>query len=136
MNFHPFGNAGATSLADASSVTAAAGNRVFTDRFKNGAVANSDSVSGYWTPRNSSASSTVVETTNEPLKLKAAGSGYPHAQVTSAVRSDLNFFDAPITLEATGIGFSSPTNSYSKSILRFVLSPVDAPVASTPRSEK
>jgi beta-glucanase (GH16 family) len=103
-------------------VATAAPNRVFTDRFKNGAVTSSDSVPGFWTPRNNSAGSTVVESASEPLKLTAAGAGYPHAQVASAVRPEFNFFDAPIAIEATGIGFTSTSSSYAKSILRLALS--------------
>ncbi len=112
-------------------------NRLFTDNFDNGVVANSNSVNGFWSQRNLGASSTVSETSintmtgakaAEPLKLTAVGGGYPHAQIASAVRSEFNFFKNPVALEATGIGFSSTSNSTSvntigKSILRFVLSP-------------
>src|SRR5687768_6595111 len=102
-------------------VAQSAPNRVFTDRFKNANVADSDSHAGFWSQRNLG-NSTVTENTIDPLKLTAAGAGFPHAQVVSGVRPELNFFESPIRIEATGIGFSSPTNSYAKSILRFSLS--------------
>jgi beta-glucanase (GH16 family) len=103
-------------------VAASAPNRVFTDHFKNASTANSDSVNNFWSPRNLGPSSTVSETTGDPLKMTAVGAGYPHAQLTSAVRSELNFFDAPIRITADGIAFNSTSNSYGKSILRCVLS--------------
>jgi beta-glucanase (GH16 family) len=102
-------------------VSASAPNRVFTDRFKNGSIADSDSHAGFWAQRNQG-TSTITENTVDPLKLRAAGAGFPHAQVVSAVRGEFNFFESPITIEATGIGFHSTTNSYTKSILRFALS--------------
>jgi beta-glucanase (GH16 family) len=102
-------------------VSAGGANRVFTDRFKNGSVADSDAHSGFWAQRNQGGS-TVTENTIDPLKLRAAGAGFPHAQVVSGVRSEFNFFESPITIEATGIGFHSTTNSYVKSILRLALS--------------
>lgn len=102
-------------------VTATSADRVFTDRFNNGQVANADSQTGFWTQRSQGAS-TVVESSAEPLKLTAAGGGYPHAQITSSVRSEFNLFESPIEIEATGIDFTSSTNSYSKAFLRFALS--------------
>ena len=102
-------------------VAASAANRVFTDRFKNASVADSDAHGGFWAQRNQGGS-TVTENTIDPLKLRAAGAGFPHAQVASGVRSEFNFFESPITIEATGIGFHSTTNSYAKSILRLALS--------------
>jgi len=102
-------------------VTATSADRVFTDRFNNGQVANADSQTGFWTQR-SQGVSTVAESTAEPLKLTAAGGGYPHAQIASGVRSEFNLFESPIEIEATGIDFTSSTNSYNKAFLRFALS--------------
>lgn len=103
-------------------VTATAPDRVFTDRFSNGSVANSDQLTGFWQTRNLGASSSVVESPGLPLRLTAAGAGYPHAQIASPVRSEFNFFEAPVEIEATGINFDSPSRSYDKSYLRFALS--------------
>ena len=116
-----------------SPVAATNAGRVFTDNFNNGSVANSDSTIGFWSQRNLGASSMVTEGTAapanaaEPLKLTAVGAGYPHAQIVSGVRSEFNFFRDPVAIEATGIGFSSTSNSTTvntigKSILRLVLS--------------
>ena len=102
-------------------VSASAPNRLFTDRFKNGNVQDSDSHASFWAQRNQG-NSTVTENTIDPLKLRAAGAGFPHAQVVSGVRPEFNFFESPITIEATGIGFHSTSNSYAKSILRLALS--------------
>jgi beta-glucanase (GH16 family) len=104
-----------------SPVSASAPNRVFTDHFKNGNVGNSDSVTNFWTQRNLG-TGTVTETTGDPLRLSVSGSGFPHAQVASAVRSEFNFFNSPIRITGDGIAFNSTTNSYAKSILRFALS--------------
>ena len=101
-------------------VSATAPDRVFTDRFNNGSVFNSDSVPAFWQTRNQGGS--VVESSAVPLKLTATGAGYPHAQIASAVRDEFNFFEAPIQIEATGINFDSPSGSYGKSYLRFALS--------------
>lgn len=103
-------------------VTATAPDRVFTDRFNNGSVANSDQVPAFWSTRNQGASSAVAESSAVPLKLTASGAGYPHAQIASGVRDEFNFFEAPIEIEATGINFDSPSGSYGKSYLRFALS--------------
>src|SRR5437667_3760115 len=54
--------------------------------------------------------------------MNAVGAGYPHGQLTSAVRSEFNFFNSPIRIQADGIAFNSTSNSYGKSILRCVLS--------------
>lgn len=108
------------SIRDAyNPVAASATNRVFTDRFKNGGVTNSDSVVGFWTQRNSSGS--ITETTGDPVKLTASGAGYPHAQLASSVQSNFNFFTAPLSITADGIEFRSTSNSTGKSILRFAL---------------
>jgi hypothetical protein len=101
-------------------VTATATNRVFTDRFKNGGITNSDSITAFWTQRNSSGN--ITETTADPLKLTATGAGYPHAQIASAVRSEFNFFTAPLSITADGIDFRSTSGSNGKMILRFALS--------------
>lgn len=103
-------------------VTASAPNRLFTDRFVNNNVANSDSISGFWQTRNQGASSSVTESPAVPLRLTAGGAGFPHAQIASAVRSEFNMFEAPIEIEATGINFDSQSGSYAKSFLRFALS--------------
>lgn len=102
-------------------VTATSADRVFTDRFLNSNVGTSDSLAGFWTTRNQG-SSTVTETAAMPLRLTAAGAGFPHAQIASGVRSEFNFFESPIEVEATGIDFSSSSNSYDKSYFRIVLS--------------
>ena len=107
--------------------------RVLTDTFRNGSVANSDSIAGLWTQRNQGAGSSITESNTppahsaEPFKLRAAGAGYPHAQIVSSVRPELNIFKTPLAIEAAGIGFSSTShsttvNTIGKSILRFSLS--------------
>ena len=113
-------------------VAASSANRVFTDNFNNGNVANSNTINGFWSQKNLGTSS-VTETNAtpanlaDPLKLTASGAGYPHAQIASGVRNEFNLFRTPVAIEATGIGFSStsnatPTpNTIGKSILRFVL---------------
>ena len=115
-----------------SPLAASGANRVFTDHFNNGNVANSNSATGFWTQRNQGTGSTVTETAAaeaaETLKLHAAGAGFPHAQVASAVRSEFNLFRTPVAIEASGIGFTSTShrdnlNTIDKSILRFVLTP-------------
>jgi beta-glucanase (GH16 family) len=121
-------------------VAATGRGRVFTDNFKNGAVADSDSVAGFWTQRNQGSGGGVTSNVSEtavvnaddayvaqPLSLTAGGAGFPHAQIASSVRSEFNLFRNPVAIEATGIGFSSTSNSTTvntigKSILRFVLS--------------
>jgi beta-glucanase (GH16 family) len=103
-------------------IAAAGPNRVLTDRFKNANVANTDTASGFWTQRNQGTAS-VLETSGDPLKLTVSGAGFPHAQVVSAVRGDLNFFRSPLRLTIDGIEFASTSNSFAKSILRFSLSP-------------
>ena len=102
-------------------VSATGTNRVFTDRFKNASVSNSDSTTGFWTQRNTGGGS-VTEASGSPLRLTASGAGFPHAQVASGVRSEFNFFTAPLRLTADGIDLQSSSNSHGKSILRFVLS--------------
>lgn len=104
------------------SVSATAPDRAFTDRFNNGSVANSDVVPAFWQTRNQGTGSSVVESSAVPLRLTAAGAGYPHAQIASGVRNEFNFFETPIEIEATGINFDSPSGSYDKSYLRFALS--------------
>lgn len=114
-----------------SPVAPTAPHRLVTDTFRNGSIADSDTLSGFWTQRNQGASS-VSETgpgsnnLAEPLKLTAAGAGYPHAQIASSVRGELNFFRNPIAIEAAGLGVSSTSHSTSvntigRSILRFAL---------------
>src|SRR5262249_40432335 len=111
-------------------VSASAPNRVFTDHFKNASINNSDSVTSFWSPRNLGASSTVTETAADPLKMNAVGAGFPHGQLTSAVRSEFNIFNSPIRIQADGIAFNSTSNSYGKSILRCVLSSQALPTGS------
>jgi beta-glucanase (GH16 family) len=112
-------------------VAASSATRVLTDNFNNGNVANSNTINGFWSQKNLGTSS-VTETSAtpanlaDPLKLTASGAGYPHAQIASGVRSEFNLFRTPVAIEATGIGFSSTSNSTTvntigKSILRFVL---------------
>src|SRR5437016_3258874 len=95
---------------------------VFVDHFNNGVVENSDSVTGFWTQRNSGSASVAAEPGSGPLQLTAGGSQYPHGQIASAVQSNFNFFHTPIVLQASGLNFTSTTNSLNKGILRFVLS--------------
>ena len=115
-------------------VAATSPGRVFTDTFRNGSVANSDASAGFWAQRNQGAGSSVAETNAppahaaEPLKLRAAGAGYPHAQIVSGVRGEFNLFKTPLAIEASGVGFSSTShsttvNTIGKSILRFSLAP-------------
>jgi beta-glucanase (GH16 family) len=101
-------------------VAATATNRLFTDRFKNTSVTNSDSINGFWNQRNVG-SSTVTESASAPKRLAAAGSGFPHAQVASTVRSEFNFFSSPLRITADGIDIQSTAGTSAKSILRFVL---------------
>src|SRR5947207_3063141 len=97
--------------------------QVFVDHFNNGVVENSDAVTGFWTQRNSGGGSAGTETAGTgPLQLTAGGSQYPHGQIASAVQSSFNFFHTPIVLQASGLNFTSSTNSLNKGILRFVLS--------------
>jgi beta-glucanase (GH16 family) len=116
-----------------SGVSATGPGRVVTDTFRNGNVANTDAVTSFWTQRSQGAGSSITESNAppdyaaEPLKLRAGGAGFPHAQIASGVRSEFNFFRTPLAIEAHGIGFSSTSNSTTvntigKSILRFSLS--------------
>lgn len=104
-----------------SPVSQSGPNRVFTDHFKNGTVSNSDGLANFWTPRVSGG--TVTETTGDPLKLAVTGAGFPQAEVASAVRSDLNFFQSPLRITADGIDFTTTPGSAGKSIFRMTLSP-------------
>jgi beta-glucanase (GH16 family) len=114
-----------------SGIAATSPGRVFTDTFRNGSVANSDGATNFWTQRNQGAGSSVIESAAadhaaEPLKLRAAGAGFPHAQIVSPLRGEMNFFKTPIAIEAAGIGFTSTShrtdvNTIDKSILRFSL---------------
>jgi beta-glucanase (GH16 family) len=145
-NLKPVNNAGANTsyLYDVdyiavrrmfSGVAATGPGRVITDTFRNGSVANSDAITNLWSERSQGSGSAVTDTApnvdepglDEPLKLRAAGAGFPHAQIATGVRSEFNFFKTPVAIEAAGIGFSSTSNSttvntISKSILRFSLS--------------
>jgi beta-glucanase (GH16 family) len=114
-----------------SGISPAGPGRVITDTFRNGSAANSDAITNLWTQR-SQGSSTVTESSapaanvDEPLRLRAAGAGFPHAQLASNVRGEFNFFKQPLAIEASGIGFSSTShstglNTLGKSILRFSL---------------
>jgi hypothetical protein len=103
-------------------VSATAPYRVFTDRFKNGTPANSDSITNFWTQHNIGSSS-VTETTSTPLTLSVAGAGYPQAEVASAVQSSVNFFKSPLQIVGDGIDFTETPGSQSQCIFRLTLTP-------------
>src|SRR5438045_97797 len=106
-------------ITSIGATSAFAADVVFVDHFNNGSAGDSDTQTSFWTPRNSGGLSSAAEPAAGPLQLTAGGSQYPHGQIASATQSMFNFFHTPLVISASGLNFTSPTNSLNKAILRF-----------------
>lgn len=108
---------------------AAAQTQVFVDNFKNGSVANSDTQTGFWQTildGNSSATEPVGGPLNLRVQSGGAGDAYPLSEIgTTSTQSSFNFFQQPIVLSVSGLGFSADSTSNALTEFNFASEPLN-----------